>query len=463
METKFFYALSLCFSVLFFVGCVDKEDVPTPTYLRTDQSTLNLSYEGDDVSLSLESNTTWVITGAKSWIEISKKNGEGSAVISVGAEENESLEPRTCTVFITSEDGMHKTPVQITQAATPSSLSLDTHSLEFKEEAGQSKSFTINSNDSWEISGAPQWVDLSRTTGVGIQSISITTLSVNLSDQVRTAELQVTAGNNKEVITISQAPAWVQNCKVKIMDDIFTMCDGMVFNVEMSDNMDYFYAFILPKEEQAKYSLNEIVELAVESEMKFIDSGIYTISDLYEDMEFVVYFIPFKNDQETGDAKQGTPTSLDFKTKSSSFEPRVFISDPTTDGSYWHYSFTKSSYCHKYYTYISDDIDMFLYYSDLEIAYAINEIVVANEPPMLESGSWYTNMTSNGFIALYALGMRENGELSGTLDWNIGFLGASQSNTMTADPRKTNERNGISQEEFAQLKKRVSESLLMKK
>ena len=448
--------LFACVSAIVFIGCTPEE---TPSYLHVSQSSLTLSYEGDDISVNVEANTSWRITGAKAWLNISQKQGDGPAIITLGAQENQGLEVRSCEIIFTTDDGMCSVPVSVTQGATPSNLSLDTHNLEFKEDSGLTKSFTINSNDSWQISGIPQWLDLSRTEGVGVQSVTITTLSANLSDQTRTAELEVTAGNNKEIISITQAPAWMQNCKVNVMDDIFTMCDGMVFNVEMSENMDYFYAYILLEEEQVKYSLNEIVEMAVESDERYIESGIYTIEDLPEDTEYLVYFIPFKNDPETGNPKQGTPTSLTFKTKSTLFEPRVFISDPVYDQDYWYYSFTKSSYCHKYYTYVSDDVDMFLYYPDLFIAYLINEAVVANEPPMLESGSWYTRMSSNGFIALYALGMRENGELSGTLDWNIGLAESLQSKAMSAESREVNGRNRMSHEEFEMMKKKISETL----
>lgn len=456
MKTKLFSSLFACLSAIIFIGCTPEV---TPSYLNVSNSTINLSYEGDDIAVNVEANTSWRITGAKAWVNISQKQGDGSAIITIGADENENIEGRSCKITFTTDDGTLLVPVTINQDATPTNLSLDTHNLEFKEDSGQTKSFTVNSNDSWKISGVPKWIDLSRTEGVGVQSITVTTLSANLSDQSRTAELEITSGNNREMITVTQAPAWTQNCKVNVIDDIFTMCDGMVFNVEMSKNMDYFYAYILLEEEQVKYSLNEIVELAVESGEKYTESGIYTIENLIEDTSFIIYFIPFKNDPETGNPKQGTPTSLNFKTKSSSFEPRVFISDPTYDQNYWYYSFTKSSYCHKYYTLVSSDIDMFLYYPDLFIAYVINETIVANEPPMLESGSWYSSMSSNGFIALYALGVRENGELSGTLDWNIGLTEGLQSKAMSVEARKVNKSNRMSHEEFNMLKKKISESL----
>ena len=52
MKTKFFYALSICLAVLAFVGC--KED-PVPAYLEVSESELSLNYEGDEVSLTIES------------------------------------------------------------------------------------------------------------------------------------------------------------------------------------------------------------------------------------------------------------------------------------------------------------------------------------------------------------------------------------------------------------------------
>lgn len=193
--------LFACVSAIVFIGCTPEE---TPSYLHVSQSALTLSYEGDDISVNVEANTSWRITGAKAWLNISQKQGDGPAIITLGAQENQGLEIRSCEIIFTTDDGMRSVPVSVTQGATPSNLSLDTHNLEFKEDSGLTKSFTINSNDSWQISGIPQWLDLSRTEGVGVQSVTITTLSANLSDQTRTAELEVTAGNNKEIIIITQ-------------------------------------------------------------------------------------------------------------------------------------------------------------------------------------------------------------------------------------------------------------------
>lgn len=460
MKTKFFYALSICLAVLAFVGC--KED-PVPAYLEVSESELSLNYEGDEVSLTIESNTSWKVTGVKSWLEVSDKQGSGSATITISADENANLEDRSCEIKITTINdsetviGMESQTVIIVQEATPSKLSVDTHQIDFKEGSALTKSFAISSNDKWAISGTPDWLDLSKNEGKGSQEITVTTMTSNNSDKVRTAELKISAGSNVETIVVSQAPAWVQNCKANVVGDIFTMCDGMLFNVEITNNLDYFYGLIMYKEEETKYSLNEIIEEAVESGIKYAESGIYTVEGLDEDTEFVIYFVPFKNDAETGNPKMGTPTSFDFKTKSTSFEPRVYISDPTYDASYWYYSFTKRSYCSKYYTFVTDAYE-YLYLTDLEMAYILYE-AVKDEPPMLESGSWYTTISSTGYIGLYALGISEDGELSGTLDWNYGLILDSTSEKEKLGSRRNNKHNRLSHEEFEMFKEKIRATL----
>ena len=116
MKTKLFSSLFACLSAIIFIGCTPEV---TPSYLNVSNSTINLSYEGDDIAVNVEANTSWRITGAKAWVNISQKQGDGSAIITIGADENENIEGRSCKITFTTDDGTLLVPVTINQDATP--------------------------------------------------------------------------------------------------------------------------------------------------------------------------------------------------------------------------------------------------------------------------------------------------------------------------------------------------------
>ena len=171
----------------------------TGAYLTLDYSRLNFdSSRADSKTFNIDSNAQWIVTTSASWLTVSPTSGSGNATISVEVADNNDAAPRTATITVSGE-GITRT-VSVQQSGN--SLQVSPQELSFKWE-GEEKSFTITSEGSWVVSGAPSWCNLSQTSGSGNATISVTAAANNSSSD-RTATLTVKSGSISHSVTLTQ-------------------------------------------------------------------------------------------------------------------------------------------------------------------------------------------------------------------------------------------------------------------
>ena len=135
-------------------------------------NTFTLSSDGDSQVLKIQSNTSWLITGASGWLSLSSSSGKGNASVVLTAQESKDIDERKCTLIVQSEGGEISEPVSVVQQGVSVSLSVDVKEINLAE-AGKEQTFNITCNTSWSISGVPEWLTVSSTNGVGNAAIKV--------------------------------------------------------------------------------------------------------------------------------------------------------------------------------------------------------------------------------------------------------------------------------------------------
>ena len=117
------------------------------------------------------------------------------------------------------------TPANIPVVVSPTSVSLLSND-------GSSTTISISSTGSWTISGAPEWLHLSATSGNGNTQITLTAKDENFDDVVRTANITVSTSTSTSDFTVSQEPALAKNLQIAI-SDMTVMSDGFACNLTL--------------------------------------------------------------------------------------------------------------------------------------------------------------------------------------------------------------------------------------
>ena len=163
-------------------------------------STLNVIYSSGEQKLTVTSNTGWSISSNQPWCTVQPNSGNGNRDISVTVSENTSTSPRTATLTFTA--GNVSRQVTVEQQASPT-LIISTEKIEATYQAGNNYRFTIMSNFSWTISSNQPWCTVQPTSGSGGREITVS-VTENTTTSLRTAILNVTAGNLSKQVTVEQ-------------------------------------------------------------------------------------------------------------------------------------------------------------------------------------------------------------------------------------------------------------------
>ena len=89
---------------------------------------------------------------------------------------------------------------------------------------------TAEPKQSWVISGVPDWLFISATTGTGSNTVDLRALSANVSSSARSCTLTVSSGTERQAVTVSQLPGLKSDCAIHY-SDILTMCNSVAFDI----------------------------------------------------------------------------------------------------------------------------------------------------------------------------------------------------------------------------------------
>lgn len=230
MKKKLFQTLSmwiLAFVCIMAVSCGNDDEAPTE--LSIDLQSISLTAEGGSQTLRVTSNTNWIVTGNAGWLSVSPSASNGSRSIVVSATENNTTQPRTCTLVVTSEDGKATATVNVSQPGKAEELAVDVNTINLQATKGSTGNLNISCNAAWTISGIPEWLSISSTTGKGNANIVLTTQSDNASTTTRSAVITITSGSKTASVTVMQGNLLQADCDVS-PNDIVVLADAVALD-----------------------------------------------------------------------------------------------------------------------------------------------------------------------------------------------------------------------------------------
>lgn len=232
--------LSIFFAPLLLTECADQYSVSrgltpslTPRYISVSPTSLSYSSSQSSRTINVESmETPWRIENSVEWINLSLMNGEFSSSVAVTASTNINGDGARVGVFYVKagvDDYDYETGVSVSQSAATPHIIVSQSVVSLTGSVSET-SIVVSSNCSYQISGAPDWLSVSKD-GNNI----VLHATANETKQYRTATIVLLKNNTSEKITVSQAPASVSVST----EDVVLGNDGGSSTIEIETESDW--------------------------------------------------------------------------------------------------------------------------------------------------------------------------------------------------------------------------------
>lgn len=196
----------------------------TPELTVSPQSFTNIKAAGDNMAVTVTSNTGWRVTTSAPWLHASPINGTGNGAITFTAEANTGNEARTATATISTLIGTMPVTKTITftqdGAITPE-LTVSTTSFNIPS-AGQTVSASVTSNTAWSATSSATWLQVTPATGTGNATVSFTAGSyTGNTPRTATVTIRTTSGSPvvERTITFTQTGTFTPGTGGITIDD----------------------------------------------------------------------------------------------------------------------------------------------------------------------------------------------------------------------------------------------------
>ena len=194
---------------------------------------------GLEQTVTFQTNQDWSATPDAGWVTVTPASGsaaDGSATITVSVVKNDTFDARTAKVSV--KAGPLSATITVNQAGKDVVFTLSDQQLN-AEAAGLEKTIEFESNTDWTASSDASWLTVTPASGKASDAKVSITIKAEKNDtfDARTAKVNVTAGKNSAVITVSQAGK----------DVVFTLSDqqlnaetaGLEKTIEFESNADW--------------------------------------------------------------------------------------------------------------------------------------------------------------------------------------------------------------------------------
>ena len=161
--------------------------------------------EKDSVKFKVESNVTWKATSDKNWCKVSPEQHSNDGEITIVAEKNDDKDSRPAVVTVSS--GNLTCKVNVTQPGRGAFLTVNnatSTTVDFTKKDADSKTFSIQSNVSWEVSSDQNWCTVSPKSGSNGGTVTVN-VTANTGSTERTAKVTVKGGGITRTVTVTQA------------------------------------------------------------------------------------------------------------------------------------------------------------------------------------------------------------------------------------------------------------------
>lgn len=253
---------------------------PTPPTLNVSTSELNFNGAGGENSFTVISNTSWTVSGAKSWCYVNVVQGAGNKEIIVEVDKNTSKDERTCRLTISTATGLSKT-VSITQSGAEATLTVSPADITLNGSKGATDEVTITANGHWTISNKPEWLNIP-SSGDGTTKCKLETNSENDTDEDRIAELIVTSEGKSATLKVTQKALRVK-CYI-MPTNLVALYNEICFDLKATGNINTFKYLIHSERDINRLTNKEIeAELANVEPNKFADDYIIFPDSYYSE------------------------------------------------------------------------------------------------------------------------------------------------------------------------------------
>ena len=183
--------------LLLVASCKKKVDV------AFSMPTVDVEASGGEVTVSLLSNGDWTVDSHPDWLTVSPQSGSGDMQLVLMVAVNESTEPRSGEVKVSSKD--NSTKLTVTQKGAPAVYLTVVPNAYYCDRWGDSFVINIESNVDWTISEVPEWITVSAKEGShnGHVEIVVAPLTEETTEN-RQASLFVEGGGLREQVVVIQ-------------------------------------------------------------------------------------------------------------------------------------------------------------------------------------------------------------------------------------------------------------------
>jgi hypothetical protein len=154
-------------------------------------------------TVDVRSNIAWKATSNQAWLTLSSTADSANKTITLIAEDNIVIAPRTATVTV-SGNGVVSQLITVVQRGVGPMLNISTNTISIPAPANNSKSFNVISNTKWNAVCNQTWLTLSSLSGTGDTSITLIA-QANPDSTMRTATITVSAtGASSQIVNAVQ-------------------------------------------------------------------------------------------------------------------------------------------------------------------------------------------------------------------------------------------------------------------
>ena len=198
--------------------------------------------EGGTINFNITSNLKWKVSSNQNWLKVDKNQGSGNDFITATAEPNGTSSSRTAMLTFEGLEG-NPNAVTVNVSQEPGGISVSPTSASLLSDKGSTTNLTITASGSWNLTGIPEWLHASATSGVGNTNLTLTALTENWSDEERSAVLTFTASTLSTSCIVSQRPSLPSGLRVET-SNMTLMSDGFACDLTFgSESKGYREAF----------------------------------------------------------------------------------------------------------------------------------------------------------------------------------------------------------------------------
>lgn len=167
-------------------------------HITATENKLTFGHNSSSQSVVVESEVSWAATST-GWISVSPKTGQaGGVTVTISVPNNASTKSRTGSVYFNIADNNNiEIPVEqegVTLSASQNSISFNSY--------GGNIPLTITSNDSWQVTSKPEWVNINTMSGNGNATIEVSTIENNTTSS-KSGSIVISSKDNVTSVAIS--------------------------------------------------------------------------------------------------------------------------------------------------------------------------------------------------------------------------------------------------------------------